>query len=101
MFVDAECWVSQCQRCLIAKGDYNEPKTVQGNLVANQPLELLCIDFTKADVSKGGQREHSTSHRCLFQVQLSFCNSKSKVSHHGQGPCREMVQCFWNSSQDP
>ena len=24
-------------------------------LVANQPLELLCIDFTKADVAKGGK----------------------------------------------
>ena len=50
MFADAKCWVSQCERCLISKGDYNEPKTVQGSLVANQPLELLCIDFTKADV---------------------------------------------------
>ena len=56
MFADAERWVSQCQRCLLAKGDYTEPKTVQGNLVANQPLELLCIDFTKADPSKGGAR---------------------------------------------
>ena len=55
MFVDAEHWVSQCQWCLVSKGDYNEPKTVQGNLVANQPLELLCIDFTKADQSKGGK----------------------------------------------
>ena len=55
MFMDAERWVSQCQQCLITKGDYTEPKTVQGNLVANQPLELLCIDFTKADQSKGGK----------------------------------------------
>ena len=55
MFVDAERWVSQCERCLISKGDYYEPKTVQGSLVSNQPLELLCIDFTKADVAKGGK----------------------------------------------
>ena len=45
--------VSTVSNCM--KGDYNEPKTVQGNLVANQPLELLCIDFTKADQSKGGK----------------------------------------------
>ena len=87
-FIGLQClrmpkhWVSQCQWCLVSKGDYNEPKTVQGNLVANQPLELLCIDFTKADVAKGG-KENSCSHRCIFQVQPSFCNSKSKVSHCG------------------
>ena len=32
------------------------PKTVQGSLVANQPMELLCIDFTKADPAKGAKR---------------------------------------------
>ena len=52
MFADADHWLAQCERCLVSKGDYNEPKTVQGGLVANQPLELLCIDFTKADVVK-------------------------------------------------
>ena len=55
MFVDADHWLSQCEWCLVSKGDYNEPKTVQGSLVTNQPLELLCIDFTKADVAKGGK----------------------------------------------
>ena len=47
MFMDTDRWLSQCKRCHIAKGDYTEPKT--------QPLELLCIDFTKADVAKGGK----------------------------------------------
>ena len=32
-----------------------EPKTLQGSLVAHQPLELLCINFTRADVAKEGQ----------------------------------------------
>ena len=48
MFTDADHWLAQCEQCLISKGDYNEPKTVQGSLVANQPLELLCIDFHKS-----------------------------------------------------
>ena len=30
-------------------------KTVQGSLVANHPLELLCIDFTKSDIVKGSK----------------------------------------------
>ena len=53
MFADTDCWLSQCEWCLISKGDYTEPKTQQGGLVAHQPLELLCIDFTKADIAKG------------------------------------------------
>ena len=56
MVMDADHWLAQCERCLVSKGDYNEPKTVQGSLVANQPLELLCIDFTKADIAKGARR---------------------------------------------
>ena len=56
MFADADRWLALCERCLISKGDYTEPKTVPGSLVANQPLELLCIDFTKADIVKGGAK---------------------------------------------
>ena len=55
MFADTNCWLVQCEWCLDAKGDYTKPKTPQGSLVANQPLELLCLDFTKADVAKGGK----------------------------------------------
>ena len=55
MYRDTDRRLSQCERCLISKGDYTEPKTQQGSLTAQQPLELLCIDFTKADVAKGGK----------------------------------------------
>ena len=52
MFTDTNHWLSQCKQCHIIKGDYTEPKTQQGSLIAHQPLELLCIDFTtKADVA--------------------------------------------------
>ena len=53
MFTDTNCWLALCEWCLVSKGDYIEPKTLQGSLVAHQPLELLCIDFTKADITKG------------------------------------------------
>ena len=55
MYRDTDHWLSQCERCLISKGDHTEPKTRQGSLTAQQPIELLCIDFTKADVAKGGK----------------------------------------------
>ena len=55
MFADTDHWLSQCEQCHIAKGDYTKPKTQQGSLLAHQPLKLLCVDFTKADVAKGGK----------------------------------------------
>ena len=55
MYRDTDHWLSQCERCLIYKGDYTEAKTQQGSLTAQQPLELFCIDFTKADIAKGGK----------------------------------------------
>ena len=58
MFVDTDHWISQCEQCHIAKGDYTEPKTQQGTLTANQPLELLCIDFT----FERWKREYLNSH---------------------------------------
>ena len=79
MFVDTDHWLSQCERCHIAKGDYTEPKTQQGNLTDNQPLELLCIDFTKADASKGGKENILVLTDAFFQIQPSFCYIKSKV----------------------
>ena len=56
MYTDTVHWISQCEWCLISKGDYTEPKTQQGSLTAQQPLELLCIDFTKADIAKGSKK---------------------------------------------
>ena len=56
MFVDTDRWLLQCERCHIAKGDYTEPNTQKGHLTTHQPLELLCIDFTKADAAKGGKK---------------------------------------------
>ena len=56
MFVDTDHWLSECEWCLVARSDYREPKTLQGSLVAHQSLELLCMDFTKVDISKAAKR---------------------------------------------
>ena len=55
MAQDVSEWVKGCRRCHIAKSDYNEPKPKLGNLIANIPLDLLCIDFTKVDPSRTGK----------------------------------------------
>ena len=55
MTQDASSWVKQCRCCQVAKGDYNILKPKYGHLIAHNPLDLVCLDFTKVDPSKGGK----------------------------------------------
>ena len=55
MFQDVTKYVKECPHCQIAKGDYTEPNTILGVIIANNPMDLVCIDFTKVDPSKDGK----------------------------------------------
>ena len=55
MSQDASDYVTNCECCCVSKGDYTGPHTQQGSLVANNPMDLLCMDFTKVDPSKDGK----------------------------------------------
>ena len=78
MYADADHRLSNCQQCIIAKGDYSEPKTLQGSLVSNQLLELLCIDFTKVDVSKGGKENILVLTDAFSKYSQAFVMSNQK-----------------------
>ena len=79
MFTDTDHWLTQCERCHIAKGNYTEPKTQQGTLTANWPLELLCIDFTKADPSKGGKENILILTDAFSKFSQAFVTSSQKA----------------------
>ena len=79
MFAYTDHWISQCERCLISKGDYTEPKTQQGSLTAQQPLELLCIDFTKADVAKGGKENILVLTDAFSKYSQAFVTNNQKA----------------------
>ena len=55
MFQDVTKYVKECPWCQIAKGDYTKPNTIPGVIIANNPMDLVCIDFTKVDPSKDGK----------------------------------------------
>ena len=55
MFQDVSNYVKTCPWCQTAKGDYTDPKTKPGSIIANNPMDLLCIDFTKVDPSKSSK----------------------------------------------
>ena len=46
MAVDACNLVSQCSHCQVAKGYYTTPRPKIGHLESNNPMDLLCLDFT-------------------------------------------------------
>ena len=55
MFQDVTKYVKECPRCQIAKGDYTEANTIPGVIIANNPMDLMFIDFTKVNPSKDGK----------------------------------------------
>ena len=55
MFQDVTNYMKICPRCQTVKGDYTDPKTKPSTIIANNPMDLLCIDFTKVDPSKSGK----------------------------------------------
>ena len=55
MFQDVSNYIKTCLRCQTAKGNYIDPKTKPASIIANNPMDLLCIDFTKVDPSKSGK----------------------------------------------
>ena len=44
--------LKECSRHQIAKGDYTKPNTTLGVIIANNPMDLMCIDYTKLDPLK-------------------------------------------------
>ena len=52
---DVTKYVTHCHWCHVAKSHYTGPQTQQESLVANNPLDLLCVDFMKFDPSRDGK----------------------------------------------
>ena len=52
MTKDIQSWVKNCQHCKTAKGPHTDPEPPQGSIVVNDPMDLLCLDFMKVDLSK-------------------------------------------------
>ena len=57
-----------CKWCQTAKGLYVDPDPSQGSIVANNPMDLLCIDFMKVDPSKDGKEKCFSHDRCILKI---------------------------------
>ena len=54
MASDIENWMKHCNQCLVTKVPYAGIKVKQGAIIAKNPMELVCVDFTKLDPSARG-----------------------------------------------
>ena len=66
--------VKGCRHCRIAKSDYNEPKPKLGNLIANKPLDLFCIDFNKVDPSCTGKENVLVMTDAFTKFSQAICS---------------------------
>ena len=73
MAKDAQNWVTNCRCCQIARGDYNQPKPTIGHLEAHNPLDLVCLDFTKIDPSKTGKENILVITDAFTKFSLAVC----------------------------
>ena len=79
MFKEVDTYLLNCECCQALKGNYVGPKTQLGSLSAKQPLELLCIDFTKADPSKGGKENILVLMDAFLKFSQAFVTNNQKA----------------------
>ena len=79
MFQDVTNYVKTCPQCQTAKGDYTDPKTKPGTIIANNPVDLLCIDFTKVDPSKCGKENILVLTDAFTKFSQVFITPNQKV----------------------
>ena len=72
-------YVTNCHLCHTAKGHYTGPHTQQGLLVANNPLDLLCIDFLKVDQSRDGKEDILVMTDAFIKFSQAFITNNQKA----------------------
>ena len=79
MVNDTQNWVTNCRRCQVARGDYDQPKPKIGHLKANNHLDLICLDFTKIDLSKSGKENVLIITDAFTKFSIAVCTPNQTV----------------------
>ena len=70
---------TNCHQCHVTKGHYTGSHTQQGLLVANNPLDLLFIDFLKVDPSRDGKENVFVLTDAFTKFSQAFVTNKQKA----------------------
>ena len=80
MTQDTNTWVTECRQCQVAKGDYNTPKPKIGHIITHNPLDLVCLDFTKVDLSKGGKENVLVMTGAFIKFSVAVTTNNQRFS---------------------
>ena len=97
MFQDITNYVKTCPQCQTVKGNYTDPKTKPGSIIANNPMNLLCIDFTKVDPSKSGKENILVLTDAFTKFSQAFVTPNQKGTYCGKNFGGQVVLCIWYS----
>ena len=84
MYKDIADYVINCPWCQIAKGHCTGSKTILSSLIANNPLDLLCIDFTRMDPLKDSTEDVLNLIDTFSKMRQVFMTPNQKSSYHGK-----------------
>ena len=76
---DAQNWVTNCRHFQIARCDYTQPKPKIRHLESHNPLDLVCLDFTKIDPSKTGKENVLVITDAFTKFSLVVCTPNQTV----------------------
>ena len=79
MFQDVTNYVKTCPQCQTVKGDYMDPKPKPGTIIANNPMDLLCINFTKVDSLKSSKENILVLTDAFTKFSKAFITPNQKV----------------------
>ena len=79
MFQDVTNYVKTCPWCQTGKGDYIDQKTKPDTIIVNNPMDLLCINFTKVDPSKSGKENILVLTDAFTKLSQAFVTPNQKA----------------------
>ena len=79
MYQDITEYVTNCHQCHVTKGHYTGPHTQHGLFVANNPWNLLCIDFLKVDPSKYNKENVLVLTDAFTKFSQAYVTNNQKV----------------------
>ena len=79
MYQDITNYVKKCPQYQTVKGHYTDPKTNLDKIIANNPMDLLCVDFTKVDPSKDDKENILVLTDTFTKFSQAFVTPNQKV----------------------